>query len=82
MLYQTYPHVVKCNADPVREVVIEQWDFTVSLAEMGQHYELSTHVHSNLDCLRSRAAKHQYYKKFNFFPTIVKYSLFDFYLEN
>lgn len=53
----TYPHMVKGNADLLTEVLTEQWDFGVPLAEVIEHDELCIHLHPSLDGLGGCAAK-------------------------
>lgn len=53
----TYPHMVKGNADLLAEVLAEQRDLGVPLAEVIEHDELCIHLHPSLDGLGGCAAK-------------------------
>lgn len=53
---ETYSHVVERYADPVGEVLAEQRDLGVALAEVVQHDEAGVHLHADADGLRGRAA--------------------------
>uniref|UniRef100_A0A803VQG0 Uncharacterized protein n=1 Tax=Ficedula albicollis TaxID=59894 RepID=A0A803VQG0_FICAL len=52
-----YPHVVESNADLLAEVLAEERDLGVPLAEVIEHDELCIHLHPSLDGLGGRAAK-------------------------
>lgn len=47
----TYPHVVKRYSHSVVEVLTEEGDLGIALAEVVQHDELSIHLHANTDGL-------------------------------
>jgi len=53
----TYPHVVKGDPHPVAEVLAEERDLGVALAEVVQHDELSVHPHADADGLGGSAVR-------------------------
>lgn len=51
----THSHVVERDADFVGEVLAEEGDLGVTLAEVVQHDELGVHPHADADGLGGRA---------------------------
>lgn len=51
--------MIECNSNFLTEVFTEERDLGISLAEMVEHDELCTHLHSSLNRLRGCAAKEQ-----------------------
>lgn len=50
-----HPHVVEGNPHAVAEVLAEERDLGVALAEVVQHDEVGVHPHADADGLRGRA---------------------------
>lgn len=51
----THPHVVEGDSHSVAEVLAEERDLGVALAEVVQHDEVGPHPHPDVDRLRRRA---------------------------